>query len=110
MLTNPEELIRLSTKLNEGSRECTCQSSSSYGCSRLEAVNPWTRLPPQPPFLLAEDSDVVKAHNSRRKEILQFRLDTLPEPFMGPLNAPVILLNVNPGFHPSDLINYALEL
>ena len=72
-------------------------------------MNPWTGLPPQPPFLLAEDTDVVKAHNSRRKEIHQFRLDTLPEPFMGSLDAPVVLLNLNPGFHPSDLINYAPE-
>jgi hypothetical protein len=59
--------------------------------------------------VLAEDTDVITAHNSRRKEIHQFRLDTLPVPFMGPLDAPVVLLNLNPGFHPSDLINYAPE-
>lgn len=63
----------------------------------------------QSPFLLAEDAAVVDAHNHRRREEHQFRLDTLPEPYMGSLDAPVVLLNLNPGFHHSDLTNYGSE-
>jgi hypothetical protein len=76
-------------------------------CDLTTTPNPWTQLPAAAPFLLAEDAGIVEKHNSRRKEDHQFRLDTLPEPFMGPLDAPVVLLNLNPGFDPSDLPNYA---
>lgn len=71
--------------------------------------NPWADLPLEPPFLLAEDVAIVEAHHSRREEEHQFRLDALPEPFMGPADAPVVLLNLNPGFHHADLIKYAPE-
>jgi hypothetical protein len=72
-------------------------------------LNPWAALPEQPPFVLAEDAAIVEAHNSRRNEEHQFRPNTLPEPFMGSPDAPVVLLNLNPGFDPSDITNYAPE-
>jgi hypothetical protein len=46
---------------------------------------------------------MVEAHNLRRKAEHQFQLEALPEPYVGPVDAPVVLLNLNPGFDPSDL-------
>lgn len=69
--------------------------------------NPWHSLPTSPPYVLADDLPIVEAHNARRDSKHQFRLDTLPEPYMGPLDAPVVLLNLNPGFDPTDLTSYA---
>jgi hypothetical protein len=70
-------------------------------------LNPWTGLPDRAPFVLAEDRAIVEAHNLRRKAEHQFQLEALPEPHLGPSDAPVVLLNLNPGFDPSDLVNYA---
>jgi hypothetical protein len=72
-------------------------------------MNPWTRLPDRAPFVLSEDRAIVEAHNLHRKPEHQFELEALPEPYLGSVDAPVVLLNLNPGFDPSDLVNYATE-
>lgn len=73
----------------------------------LDHPNPWTALPQAPDYVLPDDAAQVRAHNGRRQEKYRLQLHVLPEPFFGPLDAPVVLLNLNPGYHPSDVANYA---
>jgi hypothetical protein len=71
----------------------------------IEAENPWTRLPSDPPFVLPEDSAFVDRYNGKVKESLfRLQIDSLPEPFIGnPKTARLVLLNLNPGHSPRDV-------
>lgn len=69
--------------------------------------NPWRDLPTEPDFVLEQDREIVAAHNAATTDEHRLQLHVLPEPFMGPRDAPVVLLNLNPGYHPSDVANYA---
>lgn len=71
-----------------------------------EAGNPWIRLPKMAPFVLPEDSLAIDSHNSRchgKNELLYDVVNVLPEPFIGDaLNAPIVILLLNPGLSPGD--------
>src|SRR4051812_43270346 len=61
--------------------------------------NPWIGLPHDPPFVLPEDAEAVRAFNARASEKTKLRIDEfLPEPFVGNRNAPVVVLGNNPGY------------
>jgi len=64
--------------------------------------NPWERLPSQSPYVLPEDAERVSAFNASASDDTALQLELLPEPFLGNPNAPVVLLNLNPGFDPRD--------
>lgn len=64
--------------------------------------NPWRLLPPFPPFVLPDDRDAVEAFNVRASAEHAVHLELLPEPFLGNPEAPVVLLNLNPGFSDAD--------
>lgn len=62
--------------------------------------NPWVAVPKDPPYVLASDAALVSRFNERRDPKDKFFLHVdqlLPEPFLGPPDAPVILLSNNPG-------------
>ena len=62
--------------------------------------NPWVSLPDQPPFILDEDKPYVDAFNQldKRKGDHRINLDHTPEPRLGPIDAPVIILQLNPSY------------
>lgn len=66
--------------------------------------NPWTNLPTKPPYVLAEDRDVVMAANSRltdaERTAFGYQLQLLPDPFIGDLKAPFVMVYLNPGYTP----------
>jgi hypothetical protein len=64
--------------------------------------NPWAKLPKTEPFVLESDRQSIEQFNqvSRCEHILH--TDLLPIPFLGHPSAPVLLLNLNPGFHCED--------
>ena len=65
--------------------------------------NPWKQLPEQPPYVLPADASAVKSFNQRARDNHRLRIDNkLPEPFLGDPIAPIVLLNLNPGFDDSD--------
>jgi len=64
--------------------------------------NPWTALPSKAPFVLAEDSAAIARFNERATERTRVETDLLPEPFVGRLEAPVVLLALNPGVSDGD--------
>lgn len=64
-------------------------------------LNPWKRLPASPPYVLLEDRPFVDAWNQIRaahKPRVRLRLGVLPEPFVGPRDAPLVILGRNPGW------------
>jgi len=64
--------------------------------------NPWISLPDQAPYVLAEDRAAVEIFNTRAKPQHALMLELLPEPWMGRLDAPVVVLALNPGYSPGD--------
>ena len=75
---------------------------------KAEIQNPWVKMPRRAPFVLPEDEQFVAAFNAALGE--NFRdLHTIvgdvpPGAFVGPFDAPVVLLLANPGLDPSDRI------
>ena len=67
--------------------------------------NPWRAInPTHPPYVLADDEPHILAFNSIIGESSHEYLDLslLPDPWVGRLDAPVIVLNLNPGRSPGD--------
>jgi hypothetical protein len=67
-----------------------------------EMANPWENLPTADPYVLEIDHARVKDFNRTTKSQHMLRLELLPEPFLGNPNAPIVLLNLNPGFSSED--------
>jgi hypothetical protein len=65
-------------------------------------MNPWPALGQEPPFVLPDDREVIVQFNARATERTRLELDLLPEPFVGRLDAPVVLLTLNPGVSDGD--------
>jgi hypothetical protein len=74
------------------------------GPGMLAVDNPWSELPVEAPFVAPCDSRQVDQF-----QILppppehELHLDLLPEPYLGRPDAPVVLLNLNPGFNDADI-------
>lgn len=68
-------------------------------------MNPWSELPSTAPYVLPCDRPRIEEFNRSRQatEIRQLRLDVLPEPYIGSADAPIVLLNINPGYTPDDV-------
>lgn len=62
-----------------------------------EQTNPWLSIPDRADRYVAEcDAGLVDRYD-------ELQLDVLPEPFIGCLGAPVVLLNLNPGFEEQNV-------
>lgn len=61
-------------------------------------MNPWTELPSTSPFVLPGDAESIRRFNVRASHEHTVHLEIVPEPFLGEPLAPVVLLNLNPGF------------
>jgi hypothetical protein len=65
--------------------------------------NPWFNLPEIPPFVLAEDEQIIleynKNLNEKHREDWKLHLEVFPEPYSGNPQAKIILLNLNPGYY-----------
>lgn len=68
----------------------------------MGARNPWIDLPRRAPYVLPSDRPAVDRYNRRASVDHRIVLDLLPEPFLGKLTAPVVLLNLNPGYSEAD--------
>jgi hypothetical protein len=67
--------------------------------------SPWMALNDKP-YVLAEDRADIDSFNSKLTADSPYRVevDVVPEPFIGSPNAPIWLLNLNPGFAPRNLL------
>lgn len=64
--------------------------------------NPWLDLPLAPPYVLPQDQPILEAWNHFADERHALDLGLLPSPWVGRLDAPVIVLNLNPGLGDTD--------
>lgn len=78
--------------------------------------NPWSTIAPewvnQKPkdgYILDSDRSQVFKFNEHAKEQERFILDLLPEPYLGEPDAPIFLLNKNPGFGEEDYAFYKMN-
>jgi len=60
--------------------------------------NPWTDLPATAPFVLPCDKEAIEAFNASAKPDHTIHTEVLPAPFVGNPTAPIVLLNLNPGY------------
>jgi hypothetical protein len=66
-------------------------------------VNPWVDVPTEAPHVLASDWELIRKYNERHSDDrYRLQLNVLPEPFIGRKTAPIVLLNLNPGFDDRD--------
>jgi len=68
--------------------------------------NPWTQLRSEPPFCLASDCTMLQDYNSAATKDHRLHLELLPDPFIGSKHAPIVLLQLNPGFDPKDRLHH----
>jgi hypothetical protein len=65
-------------------------------------LNPWIAVPDAAPYVLTEDRDLVERFNAKATPRTRIETDLLPEPFVGRLDAPIVLLTLNPGVADGD--------
>lgn len=65
--------------------------------------NPWVDLPRTQPFVLPYERSAIREFNASAKPTHQIRTELMPEPYLGDPNAPVVLLNLNPGFMEEEI-------
>jgi hypothetical protein len=71
-------------------------------------LNPWLAAPSEPPYWLPCDSEKVCEYNATHpNEEFKVQEKVLPEPFIGNTKAPVVLLNLNPGYGGRDPEDHA---
>lgn len=71
--------------------------------------NPWIDLASSPPYVTADDAPYVTAWNNLPAVAgspFSLDLDLPPEPFLGPHDAPLVVLSANPGRDPADAAAY----
>jgi hypothetical protein len=64
--------------------------------------NPWLDLPSQPPYVVPVDAPFIEVFNRSASRDARVRTELFPEPFIGPLNAPIVMLLLNPGVSRGD--------
>lgn len=65
-------------------------------------ANPWRTLPHTPPYVLDADRCAIEVFNSDAADHVRLRVETCPEPFFGALDAPIVVLLLNPGVSSDD--------
>jgi hypothetical protein len=65
---------------------------------------PWADLPATAPYVLPADRDRILAFNNRPGRLPHHRLQlhVLPEPYIGRVDAPIVLLKLNPRYDRDD--------
>ena len=66
-------------------------------------INPWIGFQKSNQMVHPDDKDFIKRHNSRVSELYKFQLHLAPEPWIGSINAPIVILLANPGATLNDL-------
>lgn len=65
-------------------------------------MNPWIELPTRRPYVLERDRPEIDRFNKTAARPARVELSLLPEPYVGRLDAPVLLLTLNPGVSAAD--------
>ena len=71
--------------------------------------NPWIDLPDRPPHVLPSEDAAVARLNFGAHPDVAVHLELLPEPYLGHPQAPVVILNLNPGFDERDIPFHSMD-
>lgn len=71
--------------------------------------NPWIALPQEQPYVLPNEYPHIRKFNASSKRIHHIRLELMPEPYLGRPDAPIILLNLNPGFMDEEIYFHTFD-
>jgi hypothetical protein len=55
------------------------------------------------PFVSPDDITHIEKFNSSQPQATKLETDLIPEPYLGNPNAPILLLNLNPGYDPREV-------
>ena len=66
-------------------------------------INPCELLPLSPPYFLPSERRVIDYINSSAEDLHRIRAELMPEPYLGRPDAPIVLLNLNPGFDEREI-------
>jgi hypothetical protein len=72
--------------------------------------NPWSALSDHAPYVLPDDRPYVEAWNEgwgAERERVRLHVEALPDPFVGPRDAPIVVLARNPGWAGTELDDLA---
>jgi hypothetical protein len=69
--------------------------------------NPWSKLPATAPFDLDGDIKEILSFTKTASPQTWIDLELLPEPYIGRLDSPILILLTNPGWSPWDKLIYA---
>jgi hypothetical protein len=58
------------------------------------------------PYVSEADKPAIAAFNDHARDEYRIQTDVLPEPFLGRKDAPIVLLNPNPGFDERAYLTY----
>lgn len=72
--------------------------------------NPWLELNVEETKIHPMDESVVREFNLKGKNEVQFSTELLPDPYIGNLNAQVLVLALNPGLSEEDYVTHAEEV
>ncbi len=65
--------------------------------------NPWKDLPEIEPYILPLDYELIDSENQTLSDDTKIQHHIFPEPYIGDHNAPIVLLNLNPGYAEEDI-------
>src|SRR5215212_5096023 len=68
--------------------------------------NPWRSLGMEAPYVYEPDKPAVATFNARASDEHRIQTDVFPEPYLGRKDAPIVLLNLNPGFDEYAYLTY----
>lgn len=73
----------------------------------METPNPWIGLEDKAPYVLQGDSPAIQEYNKKAKANYYIHTELVPEPFFGNIEAPLVVLLLNPGFCEDDRASHA---
>lgn len=75
-----------------------------------DTLNPWRNLDwSSKRFLLPEDQGEIEHFNNSVSDSHRIHDELVPLPYMGRIDAPVVILNLNPGYSPQDIVDQSPE-
>jgi len=68
--------------------------------------NPWLQLSKESPFILPCDKEAINIFNNKKHDTpFEIILNEMPSPYIGNPEAPIVFLNLNPGYSPDESLS-----
>lgn len=85
------------------------KQNNTMKIDNLEKENPWLQFNSVDSKIHPADISIIDNFNKKAKENFKYHLNLLPEPYIGSLDAKIIVLALNPGFNEKDFNYHSKE-